>query len=76
MWFRQGGHHPAGTTRRGRDLGWAISMGGWVWMRVVVMLGHGVGEGQVDEQGKEQDEDQGEGQRAVGMRRMDIVVCQ
>ena len=50
-------------------------MGGWVWMRVVVTLGHGVGEGQVDEQGKEQDKDQGEGQGVVSVRRTDIVVC-
>ena len=57
MWFRHGGHHPVGTTRRGGRQqgfgllkGWAISMGGWVWMRVAVMLGHGVGEGKVDEQ--------------------------
>ena len=51
-------------------------MGGWVWMRVAVLLGHGVGEGQVNEQGKEQDEDQREGQGVVGVRRMEIAVCQ
>ena len=50
-------------------------MGGWVWMRVAVMLGHEVGEGQVNEQGKEQDKDQGEGQGVVGVRRTEIAVC-
>ena len=82
MWIRQGGYHPARTRRGGGQQGfgslkgWAISAGGWVWMRVAVMLGHGVGEGQVDEQGKEQDKDQGEGRGVVGVRRMEIAVCQ
>ena len=81
MWIRQGGYHPARTRRGGGQQGfgslkgWAISAGGWVWMRVAVMLGHGVGEGQVNEQGKEQDKDQGEGQGVVGVRRTDIAVC-
>ena len=52
MWFREGGHHPAGAARRGGARrgfgllkGWVISVGGWVWRRVAVTLGHGVGEG-------------------------------
>jgi len=70
MWFREGGHHPAGAARRGGARrgfgllkGWVISVVGWVWMRVAVRLGYGEGEGQ------------GEGQGVVGMRKTEMPVC-